>query len=296
MAIVRSAVFGYIIGHSSLVLLDEARGSRRCRLRPCSTLATRRRMSDDGDVARVLHHLVEPPRPCSYLDGPRRAARDSREDDVTVARARGAALARVASLRAGLLPAGLRRAAASASPSASTSRRSRRARASDAPRRTPRAPARRERAHRRRRAPRALPPLARAARRGARLGPERRSTPSATRSTSRSRIPPCARWRSAIPTTAIDSSVSASSTRRRTSLSAVYFFWDPERAPRRRWASPTSSRSSTRHARRGCRTCISAIACWAARRSLYKSKYVPHELLVGRPAFGESRPCGSGTA
>jgi arginyl-tRNA--protein-N-Asp/Glu arginylyltransferase len=41
-------------------------------------------MSDDEDVARVLHHLVEPPRPCSYLDD-REAQLEIRVmDEVTV--------------------------------------------------------------------------------------------------------------------------------------------------------------------------------------------------------------------
>ena len=69
-------------------------------------------MSEQRSVAKVLHHLVEPPRPCSYLTD-RDAQLEIRVmDGVTVDELEALPLAWLASLRPGLLPArvrGLRR-------------------------------------------------------------------------------------------------------------------------------------------------------------------------------------------
>ena len=72
-----------------------------------------------------------------------------------------------------------------------------------------------------------------------------------------------------------------------TSLSAVYFFWDPERAPASLGVANVvmlvdeAREKALPYVYLGYRVmgCASLV---------YKSKYVPHELLVGRPAFGET--------
>jgi leucyl-tRNA---protein transferase len=71
------------------------------------------------------------------------------------------------------------------------------------------------------------------------------------------------------------------------SLSAVYFFWDPEAAPPSLGVANVVSlvedaRAKSRpHVYLGYRV----LGCPSL---VYKAKYGPHELLAGRPAFGES--------
>jgi arginine-tRNA-protein transferase len=70
-------------------------------------------------------------------------------------------------------------------------------------------------------------------------------------------------------------------------LSAVYFFWDPDRAPASLGVANVTTlvadaRAASRaHVYLGYRV----LGCPSL---LYKAKYTPHELLVGRPAFGAS--------
>ena len=69
-------------------------------------------------------------------------------------------------------------------------------------------------------------------------------------------------------------------------MSAVYFFWDPEHAPASLGVANVitlvaeAAEKNLPHVYLGYRVlgCASLV---------YKSKYVPHELLVGRPEFGE---------
>jgi leucyl-tRNA---protein transferase len=71
------------------------------------------------------------------------------------------------------------------------------------------------------------------------------------------------------------------------SLSAVYFFWDPELAPASLGVANVvmliadANAKSLPHVYLGYRV----LGCPSL---LYKSKYTPHELLVGRPESGES--------
>ena len=70
-------------------------------------------------------------------------------------------------------------------------------------------------------------------------------------------------------------------------MSAVYFFWDPEHAPASLGVANVvtlvaeAAEKNLPHVYLGYRVlgCASLV---------YKSKYVPHELLVGRPEFGEA--------
>jgi arginyl-tRNA--protein-N-Asp/Glu arginylyltransferase len=69
-------------------------------------------------------------------------------------------------------------------------------------------------------------------------------------------------------------------------LSAVYFFWDPERAPPSLGVANVvtlveqAQTTELPYVYLGYRV----LGCPSL---LYKAKYAPHELLVGRPAFGE---------
>jgi arginine-tRNA-protein transferase len=71
------------------------------------------------------------------------------------------------------------------------------------------------------------------------------------------------------------------------SMSAVYFFWDPERAPPSLGVANVvtlvaeAREKALPHVYLGYRVlgCASLV---------YKARYLPHELLVGRPAFGEA--------
>ena len=69
-------------------------------------------------------------------------------------------------------------------------------------------------------------------------------------------------------------------------LSAVYFYWDPDRAPSSLGVAnivtliAEAREKSLPHVYLGYRV----LGCPSL---MYKEKYGPHELLVGRPAFGE---------
>jgi len=71
------------------------------------------------------------------------------------------------------------------------------------------------------------------------------------------------------------------------SLSAVYFFWDPERAPASLGvANVVTLVGDARE--KGLPYVYLGYRVMGCASLVYKSKYVPHELLVGRPAFGET--------
>jgi arginine-tRNA-protein transferase len=70
------------------------------------------------------------------------------------------------------------------------------------------------------------------------------------------------------------------------SLSAVYFFWDPERAPASLGVANVVALVDDARAKKLPHVYLGyrVLGCPSL---VYKSKYMPHELLTGRPAFGE---------
>ncbi|MBS2019804.1 MAG: arginyltransferase [Deltaproteobacteria bacterium] len=70
------------------------------------------------------------------------------------------------------------------------------------------------------------------------------------------------------------------------SSSAVYFFWDPERAPASLGVANVVSLVEEARAR-GIPHVYLGYRVLACASLVYKTKYRPHELLVGRPAAGE---------
>ncbi|GAC1518375.1 MAG: arginyltransferase [Polyangiales bacterium] len=71
------------------------------------------------------------------------------------------------------------------------------------------------------------------------------------------------------------------------SLSAVYFFWDPERAPPSLGVANVVTLVSEARAK-GLRYVYLGYRVLGCASLVYKARYVPHELLSGRPAFGET--------
>lgn len=69
-------------------------------------------------------------------------------------------------------------------------------------------------------------------------------------------------------------------------LSAVYFFWDPERAPPSLGVANVVTLVSDARAL-GLPHVYLGYRVLGCPSLVYKTKYAPHELLVGRPAFGE---------
>lgn len=71
-------------------------------------------------------------------------------------------------------------------------------------------------------------------------------------------------------------------------MSAVYFFWDPEHAPPSLGVANVVTLIADARAK-GLPYVYLGYRVLGCASLLYKSKYVPHELLVGRPAF-DQRP------
>ncbi len=69
-------------------------------------------------------------------------------------------------------------------------------------------------------------------------------------------------------------------------LSAVYFFWDPERAPASLGVANVVTLVADAKAKQLPHVYLGyrVLGCASL---VYKSKFAPHELLVGRPEFGE---------
>jgi arginine-tRNA-protein transferase len=72
----------------------------------------------------------------------------------------------------------------------------------------------------------------------------------------------------------------------RRSLSAVYFFWDPERAPSSLGVANVVTLVEDARAR-GLPHVYLGYRVLGCPSLVYKARYQPHELLVGRPDFGE---------
>jgi len=70
------------------------------------------------------------------------------------------------------------------------------------------------------------------------------------------------------------------------SMSAVYFFWDPERAPPSLGVANVVTLVEDARAK-ALRYVYLGYRVLGCPSLVYKSKYLPHELLIGRPAFGE---------
>ncbi|MBX3187144.1 MAG: arginyltransferase [Labilithrix sp.] len=70
------------------------------------------------------------------------------------------------------------------------------------------------------------------------------------------------------------------------SLSAVYFFWDPEHAPPSLGVAHVVALALDARAR-GLPHVYLGYRVLACPSLAYKARYGPHQLLVGRPAFGE---------
>ena len=246
----------------------------------------RRRMSDDGNVARVLHHLVEPPRPCSYLD-----ERDAQLEirvmaDVTVPeleallsrgwRRFGPVYFRPACTGCGECVT-LRIDVAHFAPSKSQRRAAKNAARLRRVVSVPTVDEERldlyRRWHEQREETRGWDP--------SEIDPERYATDFA--------FPhPAVREVSFRDPDDDDRLVGLGIfDETPKSLSAVYFFWDPERAPPSLGVANVvtlvaeAREKQIPHVYLGYRV----IGCASL---VYKSKYVPHELLVGRPAFGET--------
>ncbi|MDB4935721.1 MAG: Arginine-tRNA-protein transferase [Labilithrix sp.] len=242
-------------------------------------------MSDDEEVARVLHHLVEPPRPCSYLDD-RDAQLEIRVmDDVTVQeldallsrgwRRFGPVYFRPACQSCGECVT-LRIDVGSFAPSKSQRRAAKNAarlrRVVGAPIVDDERLALYHRWHAQREATRGWDP--------SEIDPERYATDFA--------FPhPAAREVAFRDPDDGDRLVGLGifdETER--AMSAVYFFWDPERAPASLGVANVvtlvaeAREKALPHVYLGYRVlgCASLV---------YKAKYLPHELLVGRPALGE---------
>ena len=69
-------------------------------------------------------------------------------------------------------------------------------------------------------------------------------------------------------------------------MSAVYFFWDPERAPPSLGVANVVTLVADARAK-GLPYVYLGYRVLGCPSLIYKSRYVPHELLVGRPAFEE---------
>jgi arginine-tRNA-protein transferase len=70
------------------------------------------------------------------------------------------------------------------------------------------------------------------------------------------------------------------------SMSAVYFFWDPERAPPSLGVANIVTLVDDARAK-GLPYVYLGYRVLGCPSLIYKSKYLPHELLVGRPAFSD---------
>jgi arginine-tRNA-protein transferase len=242
-------------------------------------------MSDDGNVARVLHHVVEPPRPCSYLDD-RAAQLEVRVmDDVTVQeldallsrgwRRFGPVYFRPACAACGecvTLRIDVSRFAPSKSQRRAAKNAARLRRVVGVPIVDDERLALYHRWHAQREQTRGWEP--------SEIDPERYATDFA--------FPhPAAREVAFRDPDDGDRLVGLGlfdETPR--ALSAVYFFWDPEHAPASLGVANVvtlvaeAREKALPHVYLGYRVlgCASLV---------HKAKYVPHELLVGRPAFGE---------
>ena len=69
-------------------------------------------------------------------------------------------------------------------------------------------------------------------------------------------------------------------------MSAVYFFWDPEHAPPSLGVANVVTLVEDARAK-GLAYVYLGYRVLGCASLVYKAKYGPHELLVGRPAFGE---------